>query len=119
MSVSTDPSRTRQDPGTLGPYGVFIDGEERSAHAGALFDVENPASGETLFQAAEGRTEDVEDAVSSAAAAFADHRWAGLSGHECARVLNRAAALLADRIDYLARVESPSIGRPLREMRYN
>lgn len=119
MSVSTDPSRTRQDPGTLGPYGVFIDGEERSAHAGALFDVENPASGETLFQAAEGRTEDVEDAVSSAAAAFADHRWAGLSGHECARVLNRAAARLADRIDYLARVESPSIGRPLREIRYN
>lgn len=117
MSVSTDSSRAGQNAATPDRYGLFIDGEERSARAGALFDVENPATGENLFRAAEGRAEDVEDAVSSAAAAFADRRWAGLSGRQRARVLNRAASLLADRIDDLARIEALSIGRPLREMR--
>lgn len=98
-------------------FGLFIDGTERDAAGGAWFDVENPATATTAFEVADGTAADVDQAVGVAQAAFADRRWAGLRSRDRARVLQRAAAALDDRLDELAALETTQIGRPIREMR--
>ncbi|WP_028924680.1 aldehyde dehydrogenase [Pseudonocardia acaciae] len=96
---------------------LHIDGKDRPASDGRTLAVRNPATGEHLFDAALGTAADVADAVAAARAAFDDGRWRATHPRERARVLNRAAALLAERIDDYAALETRQIGRPLREMR--
>ena len=96
---------------------LHIGGEERAASDGATFLVTNPSTGEALYEVAHATAADVDDAVVEADRAFRDARWRSVSARERARVLNRAAALLAERIDEYARMETLQIGRTLREMR--
>jgi acyl-CoA reductase-like NAD-dependent aldehyde dehydrogenase len=96
---------------------LLIDGKDVPAADGATFAVANPASGEHLYDVAHATAADVDAAVAAAKAAFDDRRWCGMRARDRARVLNRAAALLAERIDEYARLETLQIGRPLREMR--
>src|SRR4030081_1983673 len=96
---------------------LLIDGKDVPAADGATFAIGNPASGEHLYDVAHATAADVDAAGAAAKAAFDDRRWCGMRARERARVLNRAAALLAERIDEYARLETLQIGRPLREMR--
>ena len=98
-------------------YGLHIAGRERPASDGRSFAVENPASGDTLCEVADGTAADVTDAVRSASETFSDRRWAGQRGRDRAAVLQRAARLLDDGLDELATLETQQVGRPLREMR--
>ncbi len=98
-------------------FGLMIGGREVPAAAGGTFDVENPTTGDTLFTVADGTEEDVNRAVDTARAAFEERVWSGLRGRDRARVLTRAAQLLAGRTDDFARLETMQIGRPVREMR--
>ncbi len=98
-------------------YRLFVDGEDREARSQETFDVENPATSKPTFEVASGGPEDIDDAVAAGRRAFDDRRWAGLRGRDRARILNRAARLLEERLDELARLETVQIGRPLREMR--
>ena len=94
-----------------------IDGKDVPAADGATFTVTNPATGEGLFEVAAASAGDVDAAVRAARAAAEDRRWAGMRPRDRARVLNRAAELLAARTGELARLETLQVGRPLREMR--
>lgn len=96
---------------------LHIDGKDLPARDEATFGIHNPATGDHLYDVAHATAEDVDAAVNAARAAFADRRWCGIRPRVRARVLNRAAALLADRIDEYARLETLQIGRPIREMR--
>jgi phenylacetaldehyde dehydrogenase len=96
---------------------LHIDGKDVPASDGATFEVRNPATGELLFDVAHATAVDVNTAVTSARAAFDDQRWRGIRARDRARVLNRAAALLDERIDAYAELETRQIGRTLREMR--
>lgn len=96
---------------------LHVGGREVPAADGGTFAVHNPASGEHLFDVAHGGASDVDAAVTAARAAFDDGRWRGQRPRDRARVLNRAAALLAERVDDWARLETLQIGRTLREMR--
>ena len=98
-------------------FRLIIGGEERDAENGAFFDVENPTTGEAAFSVADATEKDVAAAIESARAAFLDGRWSGRRARDRARVLNRAAALMAEKIDLLAQLEVAQIGRPIREMR--
>lgn len=94
----------------------WIDGKEVPALDGGVFEVENPATGETIFEVARGQADDVEAAVAAARAA-ADHgTWPSMHPRERGAILRRAAALLRERSSTIARIETLSIGRPLREM---
>lgn len=97
--------------------GLHIDGTDVPASDGGTFTVTNPATGEPVAEVAHATARDVDHAVAVARAAFADGRWHRVHPRERARVINRAAALLAGRIDDLARQETLQIGRTLREMR--
>ena len=99
------------------PVLLHIDGQEAPAADGATFEVRNPATGDHLYDVAHAAAADVDAAVRAASAAFDDGRWRGMRPRDRARILNRAAALLADRVDEYARLETLQIGRTLREMR--
>ena len=73
-------------------YGLFIDGAERDAQAGATFAVLNPDNATTIAHAARAQAADVDAAVRSAARAFP--AWANLAPTERERVLLRAAYLI-------------------------
>lgn len=96
---------------------LHIGGVDRAASDGGTFLVVNPSTGEDLYEVAHATTADVDDAVVEADAAFRDGRWRSTPARERARILNRAAGMLAERIDDFARMETQQIGRTLREMK--
>ena len=96
---------------------LHIDGKDIPAADGRTFPVHNPATGEHLLEVAHAGPSDVDDAVAAARAAFDDGRWRAMRPRDRARILNRAAELLAERVDDWARWETLQIGRTLREMR--
>lgn len=96
---------------------LHIGGVDRAASDGGTFLVVNPSTGEELYEVAHATTADVDDAVVEADAAFRDGRWRSIPARERARILNRAAGMLAERIDDFARMETQQIGRTLREMK--
>ena len=100
---------------TFRDRGLVIGGREVDAVSGRTFAVENPATGETLAQVAEGDAADVDLAVR--AATDAASVWGGLSPLERANVLNRAADILARRMPEFVDVEVAQTGRPVREMK--
>ena len=96
-------------------YGLWIGGEEVPSESGEEIEVENPLDRSVLTRVAGASAADVERAVAVASEAFADGRWSGMQPSARARVLNRTAELLRERIPEMARVESLTTGRPLRE----
>ncbi len=95
-------------------YPMFVGGAQVPARSGATFEVENPATGEAIASVAEGDEQDIDGAVSTAQAAFAD--WGATSGAERARVLSEAARGLGARMAELVAVEVSQTGRPVREL---
>ena len=92
---------------------LFIHGEAVEATSGETFETLNPATGEVLTTVDHAGTKDVERAVESSREGFL--QWSGLTGGERGRILNRAAALLRDRNDDLARLEVLDTGKPIAE----
>jgi acyl-CoA reductase-like NAD-dependent aldehyde dehydrogenase len=73
---------------------MCIAGEETAAHDGSTFEVENPATGETIFEVARGGKRDVEAAIEAARSAADGGRWPEMHPRERGRVLRGAADLL-------------------------
>ncbi|MFQ5860826.1 MAG: aldehyde dehydrogenase [Dehalococcoidia bacterium] len=96
-------------------YDLLIDGEWRPARSGEYFDVENPATGETVARMANAGPEDVAEAVASAERAFRYGPWATISGADRGKVLWRIAELVEERRMELGHMESISNGRPISE----
>ncbi len=94
---------------------MLIGGARRDAASGKRFAVENPANGETLCEVAEGDAADIDAAVAAASAAAP--AWAATPPLQRAEILNRAAAILAERMPEFVAVEVAQTGRPVREMR--
>lgn len=75
----------------------------------------SPATGRPVAVVRTADDADVAAAAARAGDAFAG--WAGLDALERGRHLRTLAALVAARIDALARLEAEIVGRPIREMR--
>jgi phenylacetaldehyde dehydrogenase len=97
-----------------GAWPLYIAGKGVPALAGRTFQVDNPATGEVIAEVAEGEAADIDLAVEAAAEAFTT--WGETSGEARARVLSRAAAILARRLEEFVRTEVKQTGRPHREM---
>ena len=95
---------------------LWIGGQERPASDGQSFQVENPATGAPDYVVARGAPADIDLAVEAARRA-AEGGWAAMHPRHRGKVLRRAAALIAERADEIAEIETRSVGRPLREMR--
>ncbi|WP_110665764.1 betaine-aldehyde dehydrogenase [Salinicola halophilus] len=92
---------------------LYIDGRREPATSTETFDVVNPANGETLASIQQASAADVDKAVESAARA--QREWAKLSGMERSRILLKAVALLRERNDELAELETRNTGKPIGE----
>lgn len=98
-------------------HGHFIDGSSRAPTSGEYFASRNPATLETLYEAARGDRADVDSAVAAARRAFEAPSWRRLSPTQRGKLLRRLGDLVAEHADELARLESLDNGKLLREMR--
>ncbi len=96
-------------------YDLLIDGQWQPATSGDYFDVENPATGETVARMANAGPEDVAQAVASARRAFKHGPWSDLPDAERGKILWRMADIVEERRMELGRMESISNGRPISE----
>lgn len=99
-----------QPPGLLDHV---IDGRSVPAASGRRFAKTNPATGETLWQVAEGGRPDVDAAVRSARAAF-EGPWGRMRAEERAGLLHALADRLDREADRLLEAEIRDTGKPLK-----
>ncbi|KXX66093.1 betaine-aldehyde dehydrogenase [Marichromatium gracile] len=93
---------------------AYIDGRPTPRHDDqASFATINPADGSVLAEVQTSDAAEIEAAVASARAG--QRVWAGYTAVERARVLQRAVALLRERNDALAELETRDTGKPLSE----
>ncbi len=93
----------------------FVDGAYVEDTAGAVIDVLYPATGAVIARLHEATPAVIEAALASAARAQA--AWAATRPVERARILRRAADLIRDRGEELARLETLDTGKPIQETR--
>jgi len=91
----------------------WIEGDAAASEDERSFDSFDPATGEVIARVALGAERDVDRAVRSAAAAYADGRWARMPGAQRARVLRRMAEGLRSRRQEFARLETSDTGKPI------
>jgi acyl-CoA reductase-like NAD-dependent aldehyde dehydrogenase len=94
-----------------------IGGEPAAAADGGSLDVVNPATGDVIATTPDGGSADVDRAVRAAHHAFDAGPWPRMERGERAKVLNRFADRIDDRLEDLFRLETRNNGRPLRETR--
>ena len=95
------------------PLPLYIDGRAVDATAGETFEVVNPFDGSRLAEVQQASAADVDAAV--AAARRGQREWAAMGGMARGRVLQRAVALLRERNDELAELETRNTGKPISE----
>src|SRR6201999_992648 len=92
----------------------FIDGEWRPGRGGEA-PVLNPATEETIGSHAVADMTDLDDALAAATRGFA--KWRNTSAFERSKLMRRAAELLRERNESVARAMTIEQGHPLAESR--
>ena len=96
-------------------YQMYIDGRWSDAAGGETYDVIDPASEEPFARVPKAGVADAEAAVRAAREAFDLGPWPKMKAVERATILNRAAAMLRERAEELARLESLQMGKLLED----
>jgi succinyl-CoA reductase len=94
---------------------LLIGGEWRAPSSGRYSDVRDPSTGRVLGQAPVASAEEARAAVDAAAAV--EDRWAGVPGHERARILRAAAERLRADRETMARLIAMEVGKPIVDAR--
>ena len=92
---------------------MLIDGKWTDSTSKQRFPVINPATGELVAEAPLGGREDAIRALKAAHAAFP--AWAALSFEKRAELLHRAAQLLRQKRDDIARTLTQEQGKPVNQ----
>ncbi|MFB9164885.1 gamma-aminobutyraldehyde dehydrogenase [Arthrobacter psychrochitiniphilus] len=90
----------------------FINGSIRQGSSAQTHDVVNPATGAIVATVDLANEDDVDSAVAAARAAFP--AWARTPPGERSAILHRFAAILSERAEEFAQIESSQTGKPLR-----
>jgi succinate-semialdehyde dehydrogenase / glutarate-semialdehyde dehydrogenase len=94
---------------------LHIAGTWSAGSAGERLPVLNPATGETIGQLAVATREDLDRALAAAERGFAE--WRRVPPIERSKILRRAADLLRERVEDIARLMTLEQGKPLAEAR--
>jgi len=97
------------------PTDLYLDGAWRTASDGARFDVEDPATGDTIASVADGTVDDGLFAVTAAHAALPG--WAGTAPRQRAEILRRAFEMMTDRSTEIAELIVRENGKTLADAR--
>lgn len=92
---------------------LYIDGGFVDATSGETFTTVNPATNHVICEVQQASQADVDDAVAAAQAGFAV--WSQMPAMERTRIMLRAVAILRERNDELAHLETLDTGKPLSE----
>lgn len=92
---------------------LLIDGQWVEPRAGKRFDVEDPATGQTIARVAEGQAADIDRAVAAARRALESGDWSRSKPADRARLLLRLADLIEAHGEELAELEVMDNGKPL------
>jgi len=92
---------------------LFYEGSRQNATSGLNFESVNPATNQPIANIEQSSVSDVEKAITSAKKGFAV--WSKMSGTERGRILKKAADILRDRNDELAKIEVADTGKPISE----
>jgi acyl-CoA reductase-like NAD-dependent aldehyde dehydrogenase len=111
MAISTPP------PASVGTgfRQMYVNGKWTDSSSGETFDVVNPATETVLSTISAGSAQDVDRAVAGARAQFDGGEWSKMPGPQRSRLLYRLADLLERDKEYLAKLESATVGKPLFE----
>src|SRR4051812_11228348 len=124
-NVPGDTLRTNRDGGTMSnserekkvlsevPTQLLIGGEWRDSSSGEKFAVEDPSTGETLVEIADGTPDDAQAAMDAAANAQAE--WAASEPNLRSEILHSAFEALNDQIDDLALLMTLEMGKAISE----
>src|SRR5271170_2297372 len=93
---------------------LFIDGQWRPGRGGQA-PVLNPANEEAICSHAVAEKADLDDALAAAARGF--EKWRRTSAFERSKLMRRAAELLRERNESIARAMTTEQGKPLAESR--
>ncbi|WP_346799226.1 betaine-aldehyde dehydrogenase [Halomonas sp. Bachu 37] len=92
---------------------LYINGRRVDATSGETFSVTNPFDGSPLADVQTASQADVDAAVESAQAG--QRQWAAMTAMERTRIMLRAVAILRERNDELAELETRNTGKPISE----
>lgn len=90
----------------------FINGSPQQGTSGQTHEVLNPANGTVVATVDLASVSDVDTAVAAARAAFPG--WAATPPSERSAILHKFAAIMTERAEEFAQVESSQTGKPLR-----
>ena len=96
-------------------YEHFINGEYRSSSQ--TFETVNPATGQTVGEAARGTRADIDSAVEVAADTFHNTPWADMDGRERGQLLRRVAQVIRHRAEEIVPLEVADAGKTLGDAR--
>ena len=115
MNTATVEIPTHQKVTTFlgAPRKMLIGGRWLDAASGKTFPTYNPATGEVLAQVAEGRSADVDRAVTAARNAFESGPWRMLTASERGRLIWKLADLVESHLEEFAQLESLDNGKPI------
>lgn len=94
---------------------LHIDGQWRASRDGAVFTVENPATGEGIAQVADSTPVDAIAALDAAVRAAED--WAATAPRVRSDILMRVFTLVTERAESIAELITLEMGKPLDESR--
>lgn len=94
---------------------LFIGGTWRNAGSGTFIPVVNPVDETTIGQIGKASDQDIEDAAQAAFLGFT--RWKDVPAIERAAILHKAAALVRERAEIIARQLTIEHGKPIGEAR--
>ncbi len=92
---------------------LFIDGAWGPAAAGRVLTVLNPATSEPLGTVAHAERADLDRALEAAERGFAV--WRKISAYERSKIMRKAAGLIRERADMIARLMTQEQGKPIAE----
>jgi succinate-semialdehyde dehydrogenase/glutarate-semialdehyde dehydrogenase len=92
---------------------LFIDGAWTKSASGKTIPVVNPATGEAIGNVAHADRADLDRALKAAEKGF--HVWRKTSAFDRSKIMRKAADLLRERVDAIARVMTLEQGKPLAE----
>ncbi len=103
-----------QTASAISPMKMMIGGQSVDAADGQTFEIVNPATGTVIATAPLGGKTDVDLAVAAAQKAFEDPKgWATWAAGKRGRTLAKFAAIIKDKSDELAWLETRNVGKPI------
>ncbi len=98
-----------------GKFGILIDNEWRQAASGETMPVYSPATEEEIGVVPSADAADVAAVLASAQRGF--QKWKAMPAWDRARIMRKAADLIRERNEDIARIMSSETGKPLAEAR--